>query len=90
MAVPAVTVTDSELQHDIARHRAGKAAHLDPASKLMAGARLFDIVRNRMLTGIRSRHPDWPADEIESEFRRQLTLLRQREDRGVFTPVNAP
>jgi hypothetical protein len=23
------------------------------------------------LTGIRSRHPDWPADEIESEFRRQ-------------------
>lgn len=27
----------------------------------MAGARLFDIARNRMLTGIRSRHPDWPA-----------------------------
>ena len=55
----------------------------------MAGARLFDIARNRMLTGIRSRHPDWPADEIESEFRRQLTLLRQHEDRGVFTPVKA-
>ena len=61
MAVPAVTVTDAELQHDIARHRAGKAAHLDPATKLMAGARLFDIARNRMLTGIWSRHPDWPA-----------------------------
>jgi hypothetical protein len=81
---------DLELQRTIARERALSARGLDPAAKLLAGARLFDAVRNRMLAGIRSRHPDWPAATIEAEFRRQLTVLRQREERGVFAPVDAP
>ncbi len=87
MAVTGADLADAELQRVIAHDRADKARYLAPGHKLIVGARLFDVVRRRMLAGIRDRHPDWPAADIEMEFRRQLAMLRQREDRGVFTPV---
>lgn len=87
MTVTRADVADAELQHAIARRRADTARCLPPGLKLVVGARLFDAVRGRMLAGIRDRHPDWDAAEIELEFRRHLAMLRQREDRGVFTPV---
>lgn len=87
MTVTGADLADVELQRRIARDRADTARCLAPGLKLIVGARLFDVVRRRMLAGIRDRHPNWPPAEIEMEFRRQLAVLRQREDRGVFTPV---
>jgi hypothetical protein len=78
---------ESALQRSIFRDKAAKARHMDPGLKLTAGARLFDVARNRMIAGIRSAHPDWSDAEINAEFCRQLQVLRDREDRGVFTPV---
>jgi hypothetical protein len=78
---------ESALQQSIFRDKAAKARHMDPGLKLTAGARLFDVARNRMIAGIRSGHPDWSDAEIGAEFCRQLQVLREREDRGVFTPV---
>lgn len=87
MTVTGADLADVELQRRIARDRADTARCLAPGLKLIVGARLFDVVRRRMLAGIRDRHPNWPLAEIEMEFRRQLAMLRQREDQGVFTPV---
>ena len=78
---------ESALQQSIFRDKAAKARHMDPGLKLTAGARLFDVARNRMIAGIRSAHPDWSDAEINAEFCRQLQVLRDREDQGVFTPV---
>ena len=78
---------ESALQQSIFRDKATKARHMDPGLKLTAGARLFDVARNRMIAGIRSGHPDWSDAEIDAEFCRQLQVLRDREDQGVFTPV---
>lgn len=79
--------SDSALQQSIFREKAAKARRMDPGLKLTAGARLFDVARNRMIAGIRSAHPEWSDAEINAEFCRQLQVLREHEDRGVFTPV---
>jgi hypothetical protein len=78
---------ESALQQSIFRDKAAKAMKMDPGLKLTSGARLFDVARSRMIAGIRSGHPDWSDAEIDAEFCRQLQVLREREDRGVFTPV---
>lgn len=80
-------VADSELQQAIARDRTARARAMEPGDKLMAGARLFDAVRSRMLAGLRVRHPSWSADELEAAFREQLAMLREREERGVYRPA---
>jgi hypothetical protein len=49
---------ESALQQSIFRDKAAKARYMDPGLKLTAGARLFDVARNRMIAGIRSAHPD--------------------------------
>jgi hypothetical protein len=43
-----------------------------------------------MLAGIRSRNPAWRDDEIEAEFRRQLAIARQLDERGVYSPYGHP
>jgi len=78
---------ESALQQAIFRDKAAKAMKMDPGLKLTSGARLFDVARSRMIAGIRSGHPDWSDAEIDAEFCRQLQVLREHEDRGVFTPV---
>jgi hypothetical protein len=39
------------------------------------------MVRHRMIAGIRSRHADWGAAEVEAEFQRQLEVLRRLDDK---------
>ncbi|MFM8413270.1 MAG: hypothetical protein ACKOCX_00940 [Planctomycetota bacterium] len=83
-------MTDIELQTAIAHDRATAARGMAPGMKLVAGARLFDTVRQRMLAGIRGRHPEWSPSAVEDEFRRQLTLIRERESRGILPPCDPP
>jgi hypothetical protein len=75
------------LEEAIARGKVEAARTSAPSEKFLAGARLFDIVRNRMLAGIRSLHPEWGEAEVEAEFSERLKTVRRLEDRGIFTPV---
>lgn len=77
----------AELQQAIAHGKIDAAREMNQSDKLLAGARLFDVVRHRMLAGIRDRHPDWTEAEVEAAFTEQLGTVRRLEDRGIFTPV---
>jgi hypothetical protein len=64
-----------------------RARAMPPEEKLLAGARLFDRVRLRMMEGIRALHPTWNDHQIVVECRRRLAVVRAREERGIYTPV---
>lgn len=82
-------VSELHLQRAIFRDKAASSRRMDPGDKLIAGARLFDIARHRMLAGIRSRHPEWRDGEVAAEFVRQIAILRGLEERGVYTPCGS-
>ena len=65
-----------------------RARAMPPEEKLLAGARLFDRVRRRMLEGIRALHPTWNDQQISVECRRRLAAVRAREERGIYTPLD--
>jgi hypothetical protein len=65
-----------------------RARAMPPEEKLLAGARLFDRVRLRMMEGIRAFHPTWNDHQIVVECRRRLAVVRAREERGIYTPVD--
>lgn len=71
----------------ILESKAARARAMDPVEKFLAGPRLFDMVRERMLCGIRDRHPQWGEAAVEAEFGRQMAAIRAREEQGVYTPV---
>lgn len=77
----------AELQRAIAQGKIGSARAMNASQKFLAGPRLFDAVRRRMLAGIRAHHPDWSQAEIEAAFTGQLETVRRLEERGVFTAV---
>jgi len=53
------------------------------------GFELFEIVRNRMLAGIRSRSPELSNDEVELEFRRILRLQRHQQDKNIYRTIDS-
>ena len=71
----------------ILESKAARARAMDPVEKFLAGPRLVDMVRERMLCGIRDRHPQWGEAAVEAEFGRQMAAIRAREEQGVYTPV---
>jgi len=75
------------LARSIRASKIARARAMDPAEKFVAGLRLVDEVRERMLCGIRARHPEWSEADIEAEFGRQLAAIRAREERGIYLPV---
>lgn len=75
------------LARSILESKAARARAMDPVEKFLAGPRLFDMVRERMLCGIRDRHPQWGEAAVEAEFGQQMAAIRAREEQGVYTPV---
>ncbi|MBU6276167.1 MAG: hypothetical protein KGQ61_05995 [Planctomycetes bacterium] len=73
----------TDLEKAIRARKAARATALDPGTKLLAGAKLFDQVRARALCGIRTRHPEWTEAEVEAEFRRHLAARRARAAREI-------
>ena len=65
-----------------------RARAMPPEEKFLAGVRLFDRVRLRMMDGIRTLHPAWNEQQIVLECRRRLAAVRAREERGIYTPVD--
>jgi hypothetical protein len=80
------TANDARLQKMLFRDRVANGRRLAAGDKLFCGVRLFDLVRRRMIAGIRSQHPAWRDAEVEAEFLRQLAIARGLDERGVYTP----
>jgi hypothetical protein len=74
------------LQEMLFRDKVANVRRMNAGDKLLCGVRLFDVVRRRMIAGIRSRHPAWRDAEVEAEFLRQLAIARRLDERGVYTP----
>jgi hypothetical protein len=64
---------DAALARAIQRSKVARAKAMPAEQQLFAGIRLFDTVRNRMLSGIRSQFPHWSEADVEAEFRRRLS-----------------
>lgn len=75
------------LARSIHKSKVARARAMDPAEKFLAGPRLFEMVRERMLCGIRDRHTERGEAAVEAEFGRQMAAIRAREERGIYTPV---
>lgn len=88
-ATSAMDASESQLQRAIFRDKAANSRQMNPGEKLVAGARLYDMARHRMLAGIRFRHPEWGDAEVEAEFVRQMAILRELDERGVYTPCGS-
>lgn len=85
----AVSGANPQLQRSIFHDKVVNSRCMDPGAKLIAGAALFDMARHRMIAGIRDRHPGWRDAEVEAEFLRQMTILRDLDERGVYTPCGS-
>jgi len=75
------------LQKSIQRSKVERAKRQSPVDKLFDGARLYDLARQQTLSAIAAEHPDWLTDEVGVEYRRRLKLVRDREERNVYTIV---
>jgi hypothetical protein len=73
----------------IERDKAIQARAMTPAARFHMGFELFEMVRNRMLAGIRARSPELSSDEVEIEFRRILKLQRQQQEKSVYRTVDS-
>lgn len=64
--------------------RVNRAKQIPIGDKVLAGVRLFDEAAARMRDGIRSQFPNFTADQVEAEFKRRLTFVREFHERGFF------
>lgn len=83
------TVDDQDLRAALFADKVARARAMNAGEKLFCGVRLFDLVRQRMLAGIRGQHPDWSNREVETEFQRQLSVVRRLEEQRTYTPCGA-
>jgi len=83
------TGDDQALQAALFADKVARARAMSAGDKLFCGVRLFDLVRLRMLAGIRGQHPDWSDREVEAEFRRRLSVVRQLDEQRTYTPCGS-
>jgi len=83
------TGEDQALQAALFADKVATARAMNAGDKLFCGVRLFDLVRLRMLAGIRGQHPDWSDCEVEAEFRRRLSVVRQLDEQRTYTPCGS-
>lgn len=57
-----------------------RARAMPPEEKLLAGARLFDLMARVMSAGIRAEHPDASDAEVLDILRARLRLARELEN----------
>ena len=66
-----------ELVDELYRERILWARATPPEEKLLAGARLFEDVCERMAAGLRDENPEADEATIQELLRRRLDLLRR-------------
>jgi len=74
---------------EIARDKTSQARLMTPEARFRMGFELFEIVRNRMLAGIRSRSPELSNDQVELEFRRILRLQRHQQEKNIYRTIDS-
>ena len=72
----------------MARDKVIQARSMTPAARFHMGFELFEMVRNRMLAGIRARSPELSDGDVEIEFRRILKLQRQQQEKNIYRTVD--
>ncbi len=77
------------MNEPIGRDKAIQARSMAPAARFHMGFELFEMVRNRMIAGIRARSPELSNDEVENEFRRILKLQRQQQEKNIYRIVDS-
>ena len=75
------------LQQTLHQSKVDRAKRQLPSEKLIEGARLYDLARLQTLSAIAGDHPDWSRDQVRDEYRRRMKLVRDHEERGVYTIV---
>ena len=75
------------LQDSIHSAKVARARAMTPGQRFHAGFELFEIVRKRMLAGIRSEFPEFSQTEVDAEFRRRLQVQRQQREKLVYKVV---
>lgn len=83
------TVDDQALQAALFADKVARTRAMSAGDKLFCGVRMFDVVRPRMLAGIRGQHPDWSDREVEAEFRRRPSVVRQLAEQRIYTPCGS-
>ena len=68
-----------ELIDALYREEVLRAREMDPAEKLLAGARLFDRACRIMADGIRDQFPDADERRVQEILRERLALVRRLE-----------
>jgi len=58
-----------------------------PGERLVEGDRLYDLARQQTVSAIAAEHPVWSTEQVRDEYRRRLKLVRDREERGIYTIV---
>jgi hypothetical protein len=74
---------------EIGRDKKAQALSMTPVARFRMGFALFEMVRNRMLAGIRARSPELTNDEVEVEYRRILRLQRLQQEKNIYRPVDS-
>lgn len=70
-------VPTKEIIDEIYRDRVLRARATPLEEKLLAGARLFEDVCERMAAGLRDENPEADEETIQELLRRRLDLLRR-------------
>jgi hypothetical protein len=66
-----------ELAGELYRERVLRARATPPEQKVLAGARIFEEVCERMAAGLRDENPGADEDQIQELLRQRLDLLRR-------------
>ncbi len=88
LAMSTVDPKIKALQEEIQSSRVQQARAMDPADKFLEGARLFDYAAAITRDGIRAQNPDFTDEQVHAEFLRRLDLVRERDERDIYTVFN--
>ena len=76
-----------KLQDSIQRSKVERAKLQPVGDKLFDGVRLFDQVRERIKSGIRTKNPELDENEIHERFLQLLAAQKTCEEKNVYTIV---
>ncbi len=77
--MPAMAQPNVELLADIERSKAEQAIAMDAVSRALAGAKLFDALRDRLAWGVLIDEPEADDAIVKREVRRRIAELRRAE-----------
>ena len=72
---------------DIYRNRILRARETPAAEKFATGWALFEDVAQLMRVGIRHRHSEASPEEVENILYKQLNLLQQAQEHGIYKAI---